>query len=43
LDDLLKARARHLEEEQRREQVLSLKFFLPRAGDEDEEDTTASS
>ena len=29
LDDLLKARARHLEEERRREQVLSLRFFLP--------------
>jgi H+/Cl- antiporter ClcA/CBS domain-containing protein len=29
LDDLLKARARHLEEERRREQVLNLRFFLP--------------
>jgi CBS domain-containing protein len=29
LTDLLKARTRHLEEERRREQVLSLKFFLP--------------
>jgi len=29
LDDLLKARGRHLEEEKRREQVLSLRFFLP--------------
>ncbi len=29
LTDLLKARARHLEEERRREQVLSLRFFLP--------------
>jgi len=29
LDDLLKARTRHLEEERRREQTLSLKFFLP--------------
>jgi chloride channel protein, CIC family len=29
LADLLKARSRHLEEERRREQVLSLKFFLP--------------
>jgi len=29
LTDLLKARARHLEEERRREQVLSLTFFLP--------------
>jgi chloride channel protein, CIC family len=32
LDDLLKARARHLEEEKRREQVLGLKFFLPGGG-----------
>src|SRR5436853_5948150 len=29
LTDLLKARTRHLEEERRREQVLSLRFFLP--------------
>ncbi len=29
LDDLLKARTRHLEEERRREQVLNLRFFLP--------------
>jgi len=29
LDDLLKARGRHLEEEKRRERVLQLKFFLP--------------
>ena len=29
LTDLLKARTRHLEEERRREQVLSLKFFFP--------------
>jgi CBS domain-containing protein len=29
LDDLLKARARHLEEERRRERTLKLKFFLP--------------
>jgi chloride channel protein, CIC family len=32
LDDLLKARGRHLEEERRREQVLQLKFFLPGGG-----------
>jgi CIC family chloride channel protein len=32
LDDLLQARGRHLEEEQRREQVLKLKFFLPGGG-----------
>ncbi len=31
LDDLLKARARHLEEERRREQGLNLRFFLPRS------------
>jgi CIC family chloride channel protein len=29
LDDLLKARARHLEEERRRERTLNLRFFLP--------------
>jgi CIC family chloride channel protein len=29
LDDLLKARARHLEEERRREQTLKLRFFFP--------------
>ena len=29
LDDLLKARTRHLEEEKRRERTLKLKFFLP--------------
>ena len=29
LDDLLKARTRHLEEERRREQVLNFRFFLP--------------
>jgi CBS domain-containing protein len=29
LDDLLKARARHLEEERRRERPLALKFLLP--------------
>jgi CIC family chloride channel protein len=36
LDDLLKARARHLEEERRREQPLSWRFFLPgrRAADD---------
>ena len=32
LDDLLKARGRHLEEEKRREQVLQLRFFLPGGG-----------
>jgi chloride channel protein, CIC family len=39
LDDLLKARARHLEEEQRREQVLNLRFFLPGSGAQDREET----
>jgi len=29
LDDLLKARTRHFEEERRREQVLNMRFFLP--------------
>jgi hypothetical protein len=32
LDDLLKARTRHLEEERRREQVLNLRLFLPGGG-----------
>ncbi len=39
LDDLLKARARHLEEEKRREQVLSLRFFMPGGGDQEETET----
>jgi chloride channel protein, CIC family len=34
LDDLLKGRARHLEEERRREQTLKLKFFFPGRGAE---------
>ncbi|HEX8765621.1 MAG TPA: chloride channel protein [Candidatus Acidoferrum sp.] len=38
LDDLLKARARHLEEEKRRERVLDLRFFLP-GGAQDRADT----
>ena len=42
LDDLLKARARHLEEEKRREQVLSLRFFLPGGGAPDREEATES-
>jgi CBS domain containing-hemolysin-like protein len=29
LDDLLKARTRHLEEERRRERTLQLRFLLP--------------
>jgi CIC family chloride channel protein len=32
LDDLLKARTRHLEEERRRERTIKLKFFLPGGG-----------
>jgi CBS domain-containing protein len=39
LDDLLKARARHLEEEKRREQVLSLRFFLPGGGGPEDNET----
>jgi H+/Cl- antiporter ClcA/CBS domain-containing protein len=43
LDDLLKARARHLEEERRREQVLSLRFFLPTEKVQEETETPAES
>jgi len=39
LDDLLKARARHLEAEKRREQVLSLRVFLPGGGGQEETET----
>jgi CIC family chloride channel protein len=42
LNDLLKARTRHLEEERRRERVLSLRFFLPGGGVEDEAQTPAA-
>lgn len=42
LDDLLKARTRHLEEERRREQVLNLRFFLPGGGVPDETQTPTS-
>jgi CBS domain-containing protein len=38
LDDLLKARARHLEEERRREQVLNLLSFLPGAKAEERDE-----
>ncbi len=38
LDDLLKARARHLEEERRRERTLKLRFFLPGGGMAEEKD-----
>ena len=39
LEDLLKARARHLEEEKRREQVLSLRLLLPGGGGQEETET----
>ncbi len=42
LTDLLKARTRHLEEERRREQVLSLRFFLPGGEVKDETGTPAA-
>jgi chloride channel protein, CIC family len=42
LTDLLKARTRHLEEERRREQVLSLRFFLPGGEVKDETETPAT-
>src|SRR5947199_2698755 len=42
LTDLLKARARHLEEERRREQVLSLRFFLPGGEAKDQAETPAA-
>jgi chloride channel protein, CIC family len=32
LDDLLKARSRHLEEERRRERIIKLRFFVPGSG-----------
>ena len=41
LADLLKARTWHLEEERRREQVLSLRFFLPGGEVKDETETPA--
>jgi chloride channel protein, CIC family len=42
LTDLLKARTRHLEEERRRERVLSLRFFLPSGEVKDVTETPAS-
>jgi chloride channel protein, CIC family len=42
LDDLLKARTRHLEEEQRREQPLKLRFLLPGGRVETETETPAT-
>jgi CIC family chloride channel protein len=42
LNDLLKARTRHLEEERRRERVLDLRFFLPGGGVQDETQSPAA-
>jgi chloride channel protein, CIC family len=42
LDDLLKARARHLEEERRRERTLKLRFFLPGGGVTEEKNISAN-
>ena len=42
LDDLLKARARHLEEERRRERTLKLRFFLPGGRMAEEKDIPAN-
>jgi CBS domain-containing protein len=39
LDDLLKARSRHLEEERRRERTLNLRFLLPGRREETETET----
>jgi len=36
LDDLLKARTRHMEEERRREQTIKLRFLAPRKGSSEE-------
>jgi H+/Cl- antiporter ClcA len=43
LDDLLKARTRHLEEERRREKVLNLRFFLPGGAVREEKQSPAES
>jgi CIC family chloride channel protein len=43
LDDLLKARTRHLEEEQRREQPLKVRFLLPGGRADTKTETTAAS
>jgi len=42
LDDLLKARVRHLEEERRREQVLNLRFFEPKREAREQTETPAA-
>jgi len=39
LDDLLKARARHMEEERRREQTIKFRFLAPRRGSAEETPT----
>ena len=43
LDDLLKARSRHLEEERRRERTLQLRFLLPGGKTSKETETTVAS
>jgi chloride channel protein, CIC family len=43
LDDLLKARARHAEEERRREQTLTLRFLMPGATETKETETPIAS
>jgi hypothetical protein len=42
LDDLLKARARHLEEERRRERTLKFRFLLPVGRGTEQEKTPAA-
>ncbi len=42
INDLLAARSRHLEEEQRRERVLKLRFFLPRGPSGKRDDSIAA-
>jgi hypothetical protein len=42
LDDLLKGRARHLEEERRRERPLQLRFLLPEGRVSEEARTSTS-
>jgi len=39
LDDLLKARTRHMEEERRREQTIKFRFLAPRRGSAEEPPT----
>ena len=42
LDDLLKARGRHLEEESRRERPLKLRFFSPVNGFSDDAENSSA-